>query len=112
MYTAVVVKVNNIICRTLLDTGAGSFYASSALLEKLNVKPVRKEAKRIEMIIHSTIRKIYVFQVKIKDFNLSFEFKSEVSKVERNTTITASSRLRSSFKTISAFTKQNNERHG
>ena len=37
------------------------------------------------MIIHSTIRKIHVFQVEIKDLGVSFQLKSEVSKAERET---------------------------
>ena len=34
IYTVVVVKVNNVTCRALLDTGTGSSYASSSFLEK------------------------------------------------------------------------------
>ena len=52
IYPAKVVKVSNITCRALLDTGAGSTFASSSLLEKLNMKPVRKETKRNKMIIY------------------------------------------------------------
>ena len=37
IYHVVVVKVNNITYRALLDTGAGSFYASSSLLQKMNI---------------------------------------------------------------------------
>ena len=63
IYPAVVVKVNNITCRALLDTGAGSSYASSALLEELNMQPFRKETKQIEMMMRSTVRKNDVFEV-------------------------------------------------
>ena len=38
LYPLLVAKVNNITRRALLDTGAGSSYASSALLEKLKRK--------------------------------------------------------------------------
>ena len=53
IYPVMVFKVNNITCRTLIDNGAGSSYVSSAPLEKLNIQPVRKETKEIEMIAHS-----------------------------------------------------------
>ena len=46
----VVVKVNHIFCSALLDTGAGS--SASSLLEKLNMQPVRKETKQIEMMMY------------------------------------------------------------
>ena len=38
-------------CRALLDTGAGSSYASAALLDKLRLKPERSKVRRIEMMI-------------------------------------------------------------
>lgn len=53
IYPVVVVKVSNATCLALLDTIAGSTYASSAILEKLNIQPLRKETKQIEMIICS-----------------------------------------------------------
>ena len=43
----VVVKVNNIICTALLDTGNGHSYAFSGFLEKRNIQPVRKETKAL-----------------------------------------------------------------
>ena len=61
------VKVNYITCRALLDTGAGSSYQSSALLGRLNIQPVRKETKRIEMMMHSIVRKIDVFVIEINE---------------------------------------------
>ena len=46
MHPVVVVKVNSIMCRVLLDTGAGSSYASAALLDRLKLKPIKKETKK------------------------------------------------------------------
>ena len=43
IYPIVVFKVNNITCRGLSDTGAGSSYASSPFLEKVNIHSVRKK---------------------------------------------------------------------
>ena len=85
IYPVVVVKVNNIPCRALLDTGAGSSYASSALLGKLNLRRIRRETKRIELMMHSTTRKIDVFEIGINDVSGDFQFKAEVNKVERET---------------------------
>ena len=50
VYLVVVVEVEGITCRALLDTGAGSSYASATLVERLNRKPDHKEYKKIEMI--------------------------------------------------------------
>ena len=40
VYPIVVVKVNGIICRDLLDTGAGSLYISSTLARDLKKPPI------------------------------------------------------------------------
>ena len=73
-------KENNITYKEFLDTGAGSSYASSALLVKVNVQPIRKQTKPIEFIMPSI--KIDVFEVEIEDVSESFQFKSEVSKLK------------------------------
>ena len=73
-------KENNITCKEFLDIGAGSSYASSAFLEKLNVQPIRKQTKSIEFMMPSI--KIDVFEVEIEDVSESFQFKSEVSKLK------------------------------
>ena len=39
-------------CRALGNTGAGSSYDSSKLISRLSKKPIRKESKRIETLMH------------------------------------------------------------
>ena len=58
----VVVEVNRIECRTLLDTGAGSSYTSS---EHLGNRPLHEEFKRIEMMLGSTNKVIRIYRVVI-----------------------------------------------
>ena len=40
IYPVVVVDVNGVKCRALLDTGVGSSYASSAILDHLGIRPI------------------------------------------------------------------------
>ena len=47
-HPVVVVKVNNIICRVLLDTSAESYYVLGALFDPLKLKPIKKETKNID----------------------------------------------------------------
>ena len=84
IYPIVLVKVDGIICRALLDTGAGSSYASGALVERLNKRPVRKVFKTIEMMMQSTSRTIEVHEVTISDLDEKHKLKTEVTKVDRN----------------------------
>ena len=72
IYPVVVVKVNNILCRALLDTSAGSSYVSLAVLGKFNLRPIRRETKPIEMMMHSTTRKIDMFEIEINDVSENF----------------------------------------
>ena len=71
-YPAVVVSVSGIQFRALLDSGASSSYVSAALLDRLGKLPVRKEFKRIEMMMQATNREIKIHNVVIE--SLSGEF--------------------------------------
>ena len=51
IHPVVLLKVNKIICRALLDASAGSYYASAALLDPLILKRIKKETKNIDMMM-------------------------------------------------------------
>ncbi|KAK2549428.1 hypothetical protein P5673_030102, partial [Acropora cervicornis] len=57
VYPVVVMEVEGIRCRALLDTGAGSSYASASLIERLNKQPDHKQYKRIEMMMTTMSQK-------------------------------------------------------
>ena len=46
VYPVVVMEVEGIRCRALMDTGAGSSYASASLIERLNKQPDHKYSTR------------------------------------------------------------------
>ncbi|XP_022797625.1 uncharacterized protein LOC111335895 [Stylophora pistillata] len=50
-YPVVVVEVEGVKCRALLDTGAGSSYASAALLNRIPTRKRAKEVRKIEMLL-------------------------------------------------------------
>ena len=43
IYPVVIVEVQGVKCRALLDTGAGSSYASAALIDHLKIRPHQRE---------------------------------------------------------------------
>ena len=51
VYLVVVVDVEGVRCRALLDTGAGSSYASATLLDRIDVRPDRRQVRKIEMML-------------------------------------------------------------
>ena len=54
VYPVVIIEIEGVKCRALLDTGAGSTYASATLIDILNRKPDRTKKKRIEMMMATT----------------------------------------------------------
>jgi len=83
-YPIVVVNVEGIKCRVLLDTGGGSSYASSALLKCLKKRPISRERRRIDMMMQSTIQVIELHKLKISNVDGSFHLETEVTKVHRS----------------------------
>ena len=73
------VKVKNITYTAPLDTWDGSSYVLPALLEKKNTQS--EEAELIETMMHSIVRKIDVFEVKVEGVNVSFQINAEVREV-------------------------------
>ena len=65
VYPIVKVSVQGVLFCALLDTGAGSLYASAALLEKLPKRSRAKEDRRIEMMLGSTTREVELSTIKV-----------------------------------------------
>ena len=82
-YPVVIVYVNGIKCRALIDTGAGSCYASSTLVNRIGLKPTRRESRKVEMLLHTTVRKIDMYDLELKSAVSDFQLKIEVSSVEK-----------------------------
>ena len=82
-YPVVVIEVEGVKCTALIDTGAGSSYVSSKLISRLNKKPIRKESKRIETLMHSVLQITAIYELQIRDTNHKFTLKIESNKVEK-----------------------------
>ena len=85
IYPVVVVLINGIKCRALLDSAAGSSYISSTVAQLLNKPPVRKQTKRIEMMMNSATRTIEIYEATVENLARTFSIEVELSKVERKT---------------------------
>ncbi len=83
IYPVVIVKVNGIKCRALLDTGAGSSYISAFLVNLLGKKPTTREYRQIDMMMTTTTKKIEVYHVKVMNLKGDFKLNVDVSKVDR-----------------------------
>ena len=84
----VTVDVNGVKCRALLDTGAGSSYASSTLLNCLHLRPIRQQFKRIEMMFGTSNKAIDIYGLQIRSVDGKFTLEAEVNKVDRKELLT------------------------
>ena len=82
-HPVVVLLVDGVKCRTLLDIGAGSSYISACLMKVLKKKSIRTDTNHIEMMMNSTAKNIEVFKVQIENIHRDVSFKAELCKVER-----------------------------
>ena len=83
IHPVVVVKAGGVMCRALLDTGAGSSYASAAFLDCLNSKPERREFRKIEMMMQTSNKMVAIHKLQVTDVDETFVLNTEVTRVER-----------------------------
>ena len=71
------VKVDGITCRALIDTGAGSSYASAKLLDLLKKKP------SVDMLISSKVTKLEVFDTVVESLDGGYQMSVKLTKVNK-----------------------------
>ena len=79
----VTVDMNGVKCRALMDTEAGSCFASSTLLDCLHLRPIRQQLNRIEVMFGTSKKVIDIYGLQIPSINGKFTLKAEVNKVDR-----------------------------
>lgn len=77
----VVVEGEGIKCRALLHTGAGSSYASVAVLDRISSIRHKKEVRKVEMLLGPSTREVELATITISDVNGKFSMPVEVTKV-------------------------------
>ena len=82
VYSIVKVNVEGILCRALLNTGAGSSYASAALLDKIPKRTRIREVSRIEMMLGTTTQQVDLSSITVQALDSS-TLKIDVTKVDR-----------------------------
>ena len=80
IYPTVLVEIDGIQTHALLDTGAGSSYASAKLIEALHKKPKHVETRRVDMMLSSTTTKVEIYSASVDG---KFKMGIELSKVHK-----------------------------
>ena len=79
----VLIEIEGVKYRALIDTGAGGSYISSTLINHINKKPIRTETKEIETLIRTNTRKIKIYSVRTEDINCEFGFEMKLNHLEK-----------------------------
>ena len=77
------IKVDRITCRALIDTGAGSSYASGKLIDLLKKKPCETKTRRVNMLISSQVTKLDMYDTLVESLDGNFSMSVKLAKVHK-----------------------------
>ena len=84
VFPVVVVEVNGIRCRALIDSGAGSSYVSAKLIDLLKLKPSQSQIKNIDMLMASKTCQLEIYDMKFDSLDGSFSLPVRATKVNKS----------------------------
>jgi hypothetical protein len=85
VFPVVLLKVDGIITRALIGTGAGSSYVSAKVGDLLNKKPSEASTKfRVEMFMGSHLTRMETYDVVVQSLDNSFKMYAKLTKVDKN----------------------------
>lgn len=79
----VLVKLNGVTCRALLDTGATASYASGYILDRLNLVPARTLTRRIQTIVGIVTKRTETYNTQVSDTKGNNAISLRVTRVDR-----------------------------
>ena len=85
IHPVVVIKVDGVECRALVDSGAASSYASAKLLDTLGKKPAEVKYKKVEMLMASTTTRMEIHKSTISSKSGDYELEVDLVKVNKGT---------------------------
>ena len=83
IFPVVVVKVNGVMCRALIDSGAGSSYASANLVDMFGKNPSEVKSQRIHMLMASKTTRVEIYDAEVSSLDENFKTNVKVSKVNK-----------------------------
>jgi len=82
-HPVVIVKVNGVKCRALLDTGSTSTYMSAFLVDLLKIKPKQTLTRSIKTIVGLVTKRVETYSVEISDNDGKCVLPVSATKVDR-----------------------------
>ena len=88
IFPVVTVRVGGVLCRALIDSGAGSSYISAKLIHHLKVKPIEVETKQIDMLMCKKQTRIETYQLTVESIDRQYEMAVKLMKVDKSELLT------------------------
>ena len=82
VFPVVVVKINGVMCRALIDSGAGGSYASAKLIKMIDSKPTESKVQRIDMLLDSKTTRMEFHDTEVSALDGKFKMNVKMAKVE------------------------------
>ncbi|XP_028414003.1 uncharacterized protein LOC114536864 [Dendronephthya gigantea] len=84
IFPVVVVKVNGVTCRALIDSGAGGSYASAKLIEALKLKPNETRLQRVDMLMSTKTSRMEMYDTSVSSIDGSYVMNVRLTKVGKD----------------------------
>ena len=85
VHPVVVIKVNGVKCRALVDTGASSCYALAKLVDELKIKPHNVKYQKVEILMATSTSRMETYKTTIASMSSDYELEVDFVKVEKAT---------------------------
>lgn len=83
VFPILVVKVNGILTRALVDSGSGTSYISAHLANMLKTKPTRHTSSRVEMMVAVKTVRLQMYEVEVSSLTEDYQTRVEFAKVDK-----------------------------
>ena len=84
LFPVIVVEVNGIKCRALIDSGAGSSYVSAKLIDLLRLKPIATQTRSIDMLMSTKVATLEEYDLSFQSVNHQFTLSVKATKVNKS----------------------------
>jgi hypothetical protein len=88
VFPTLLVKVNGVLTRALIDSGANSSYVSSKVVGMLNKKPSQSMTKQVETLMGTHFTKLEVYDAELSSFDEKFKMDVKLTKVDKTELLT------------------------
>ena len=82
-FPVIVVKVDGVMCRALIDSGAGGSYASTKLIKLIDKKPRETKLQRVDMLMGSKTGRMEFYDVEVSSHDGNYKMDVKLAKVEK-----------------------------